>query len=59
MRDRFSLNKSLAGAAFLVAAALALFLLYICEDSIYHDLVYCVCVFIVLAGALRFARNVD
>lgn len=57
MRNHF--KNSLAGAAFLVAAALALFLLYICEDSIYHDLVYCVCVFIVLAGALRFARNVD
>ena len=56
MRD---LNKSLAGAAFLVAAALALFLLIISEDSVYHDLVYIVCVFIVLAGALRFARNMS
>lgn len=57
MRDRF--NKSLASAAFLVAAALALFLLIISEDSVYHDLAYIVCVFIVLVGALRFARNMS
>lgn len=52
-------KNSLAGAAFLVAAALALFLLIISEDSVYHDLVYIVCVFLVLAGALRFARNMS